>query len=143
MSPWWWTLGWGRIGSMRRRDGFTFIEMLMVFILIALLAGVVGVQVSSFRARAITTTLKSDLRNLAVAQESFYYDYDVYAPDTTTLYSRGYQVTTGTQMEINEATIAGWAATASHPQTPERCYLFIPGASPIGVATQPGRVQCG
>jgi prepilin-type N-terminal cleavage/methylation domain-containing protein len=128
---------------MRKPNGFSFIEMLVVFIVIGLLAGIVIVQVRTFRERVATTTLKSDLRNFSVSQESFYYDHDIYAADPAALIARDFQMTTGTSITINEATISGWAATASHTGTTDRCYMFIPGASPVGLASEPGVIQCG
>jgi len=128
---------------MRKRNGFSFIEMLMVFTVTGLLATIVMIQVGSMRSRAFVTALRSDLRNFAVAQESFYYDNDIYSADTTSLSVRGFQTSTGSSIAINEATISGWAASASHTGTLELCYMFIPGASPVGVAVEPGVIRCG
>ena len=128
---------------MRKRNGFSFIEMLVVFTVVGLLASIVIIQIDSMRTRAFLTALKSDLRNFAVAQESFYYDFDIYATDTTTLIPHGFQTSAGAHILINEATVSGWAATASHDGTVELCYMFIPGASPVGVVTDPGVIDCG
>jgi len=128
---------------MRKPNGFSFIEMLVVFTVVGLLASIVIIQIGSMRDRAFIATLKSDLRNFAVVQESFYYDFDIYAADTTTLISHGFQTSRGARIAINEATVSGWAATASHDGTAELCYMFIPGASPVGVVTDPGVIGCG
>lgn len=128
---------------MRKRNGFSLIEMLMVVTVTGLLAMIVMIQVGSIRSRAYLTALRSDLRNFAVAQESFYYDYDIYSADTTSLNLRGFQTSEGASIVINEATISGWSASASHVGTPELCYMFIPGASPVGVASEPGVIRCG
>lgn len=115
----------------------------MVFTVVGLLAMIVMVKVGDVRARAYLTALRSDLRNFAVAQESYYYDFDVYTADTTQLTVRGFQTSTGASIMVNEATVAGWAATASHDGTVELCYMFIPGASPLGSASDPGVISCG
>ncbi len=128
---------------MRKRNGFSIIEMLMVFTVVGLLATIVMIQVGSVRSRAYLTALRSDLRNFAISQESFYYDFDIYSADTASLSVRGFQTSEGSSIVINEATISGWAATASHTGTFELCYMFIPGASPVGVAVAPGVVSCG
>ncbi len=128
---------------MRKRNGFSFVELLVAFTLFTLLAGIAVVQLGSVRQRVFTGVLKSDLRNFAIAQESFHYDNDVYAADTTALQARGYQLSTGTQITVNEATVAGWAATASHSATSVLCYMFVPGAAPVGLATTPGVIACG
>jgi prepilin-type N-terminal cleavage/methylation domain-containing protein len=128
---------------MRSRNGYTLIEMLAVFTLIGLLSATVVLQVRRFRERALTTVMKSDLRNFAIAQESYYYDKDVYASDLTMLADRGYHLTAGVLITVNEATVSGWSATAEHTGTLVRCYLYVPGAAPVGVADQPGIVACG
>ncbi len=116
----------------------------MVVTVAALLASVMMLQVGGFRERALVSTMKADLRSFAVAQESYYYDNSVYTPDTVALFAREYRTSRGTTLDINEATVAGWAVTALHsPGTSRRCYLFIPGASPVGVATRPGVIECG
>lgn len=127
---------------MRRPRGFTIIEMLAVFSLIGLLSATVVLQVRRFRERALTTAMKSDLRNFAIAQESYYYDNDVYAADVAALQERGYRSTEGVTIEINEATVTGWSATASHSGTAIQCYVYVLGAAPVGVATRPGLVAC-
>ena len=76
---------------MQRRNGFSLIEMLMVFTVIGLLASIVIIQVGGVRSRAYLTALRSDLRNFAVAQESYYYDFDIYTANTTQLAGRGFQ----------------------------------------------------
>ena len=45
-------------------------------------------------------------------------------------------------LTINEATGGGWSATASQAQTPKKCYLFYGNASPIGTATEEGKITC-
>ena len=122
----------------------------MVFTIAGLLASIVIIQVGGVRSRAYLTALRSDLRNFAVAQESYYYDFDIYTADTTQLAGRGFQTSAGASIVVNEATV-GVAfspdgtelATASHDGTSELCYMFIPGASPLGSAVNPGVVSCG
>ena len=115
----------------------------MAFTVMGLLASVVIIQVGGVRSRAYLTALRSDLRNFAVHQESYYYDFDIYTADTTQLSARGFQTSTGASIMVNEATVSGWAATASHEGTAELCYMFIPGASPLGSASDPGVISCG
>jgi hypothetical protein len=46
------------------------------------------------------------------------------------------------RMVVHEATLTGWSATASHPETPARCFLFLRSAAPVGTATRAGEIDC-
>ena len=128
---------------MRKPNGYSFISLLLTVTVAGLLVAIVIIQVSSRRSLASLAALRSDLNNFAVAQESFHYDYDTYSADTTSLRLRGFRTSEGTSIVINEATASGWAATASHTETSELCYIFVPGASPVGAAVEPGVIRCG
>jgi Tfp pilus assembly protein PilE len=115
---------------------------MVVVVIIGLLTAVAVPQVQQAKERAYVSTMKADLRNFAVAEESYFYDYHVYAGGIGTLSARGYQVSRGVALAINEATPAGWSATVSHTGTPIRCYLFTGSAAPVGTATQDGNIAC-
>ena len=128
---------------MQKRNGFTIVELITVTVMIGLLAAIAIMRVGRIKERAVLASMRSDLRHVALIQESYYYDHAVYAADTTALKTRGLQVTRGVSLTVNEATVSGWAATADHPDTPQRCYVFVPGAAPVGLATTPGGIECG
>lgn len=125
---------------MKRAGGFTLIELLMVVVIIGLLASVLIPRFAHSREKAFMATMKADLRNLASAQESYFYDYQAYATSLGGLAS--YRPSTGVTVVIDEATMGGWSATASHPNTTRQCFLFVGSASPVGAATQEGQVTC-
>ncbi len=58
--------------------GFTLIELLIVVVIIGILAAVAIPKFSSTKGKAYIATMKSDLKNFASAQESYYYDNGVY-----------------------------------------------------------------
>src|SRR5947208_5879624 len=56
------------------RNGFTLIELLIVVVIIGLLATIAIPKFSNTKEKAYVGAMKSDLRNLATAEEAFFYD---------------------------------------------------------------------
>ncbi len=127
---------------MRNRRGFTFVELMIVVTIMGLLASIALNRLIGTQSRSFVATMKSDLRNFALAEESYFYDFDVYSGDVTTLENRGFAISTGASVSVNEATVLGWSATATHANTPVQCYIFIGSAAPVGSATTAGEISC-
>jgi len=128
---------------MRKRTaGFTLIELLIVVVIIGLLAAIAVPKFGSTKEKAYTSTMKSDLRNLATAQESYWNDYSVYyggaIPAAAFLYKPSPSVT----VTINAASNGGWSATTVHTATSVQCALFTGTAAAVSPATLPGLVAC-
>jgi type IV pilus assembly protein PilA len=62
-------------------EGFTLIELLVVIIIIGILAAIAIPVFLSQRKKGYDSAAKSDLRNMATAEESYLTDYDVYLSD--------------------------------------------------------------
>jgi type IV pilus assembly protein PilA len=61
-----------RSGASRERDaGFTLIELLIVVVIIGILAAIAVPLFLSQREKGYDATMKSDLRNLSVAEDTF------------------------------------------------------------------------
>ncbi|MGH7753231.1 MAG: type IV pilin protein [Gemmatimonadales bacterium] len=124
------------------RRGFGAVELLIILAAVGLLAAVGGEEVAAWRERGVARTMRSDLLRFAAAQESYFYDHRVYAADVAALAPTGFQPSPGAQILVNEATLAGWSATASYRDTHLRCFLFVRAAAPVGSATVAGTVHC-
>lgn len=125
---------------MRRLRGFTLIELLMVIVIIGILVSVLIPRFANSREKAFVVAMKSDLRNLATAQESYYYDYSAYSPSVDQL--PAFNPTAGVSVTIGAASIGGWSGSATNINTTRQCFLFVGNAAPVGSATQEGQVAC-
>ena len=63
---------------MRDEKGFTLIELLIVIGIIGILAGIAIVQFSAYRMRGFDADVKSQVRNMVVAQEAYFVDNGFY-----------------------------------------------------------------
>jgi type IV pilus assembly protein PilA len=131
------TIGWQ---SSPARRGFTLIELLIVVVIIGILAAIAIPKFGNTKGKAYIATLKSDLRNLATAEEAYFADSAVYTATPTTAY---FQPSAGVTVSITSADAVGWAGAATHPgAVPVTCAIFIGGATPVAPATVEGEVAC-
>jgi type IV pilus assembly protein PilA len=120
--------------------GFTLIELLIVVVIIGILASIAIPKFANTKEKTYIAAMKSDLHNLATAEEAYLFDSLTYTTSLAAM--NGWQPTTGVTITVNTATGGGWAATASHSVTTKKCYLFYGSAGPIGPATVEGRITC-
>lgn len=127
------------VRSSRPARGVTLIELMVVVLIVGLLVVFALPRLSRNKEKTVIASMQSDLRNLANAEEGFYYANSTYSIDPVAL---NLTLSPGNVLTINEGTVSGWSATISNPLTPELCYLFHGNATPLGSATVEGDINC-
>ena len=124
----------------RSRRGFTLIELLVVVVIIGVLAAIAIPKFQATKAKANAASLKSDLRNLATAQEAYFYENLVYTTSTSAL---NIQMTSGVTITWGTVTAGGWAAKVTHPLAyPIECAIFIGNVPAMAPAVTEGQLLC-
>ena len=124
----------------RTRRGFTLIELLVVVVIIGILAAIAIPKFQSTKGKANAATLKSDLRNLATAQEAYFYSNLTY---TTSLPALNVSLSTGVTITWGTVTASGWSAKITHPLAyPIECAMFMGNVPPYPPATVEGQLLC-
>src|SRR5579872_2922749 len=73
----------GTRGGYVKSRGFTLIELLIVVVIIGILAAIAIPKFANTKEKAYVATMKSDLRNLITAQESYFADSLKYVTTTS------------------------------------------------------------
>lgn len=105
---------------MLKEKGFTLIELLVVIAIIGILAAIAIPQFAEYRARGFDARAKSDLRNVATAEEAYFVDEEVYktCADASTCASDlpgVSDLSQGVTLAIT-ATNTGFTGTSNHPK---------------------------
>jgi type IV pilus assembly protein PilA len=125
------------------RGGFTLIEILIVVVIIGILAAIAIPKFASTKEKSYVAVMKSDLRNLAVAQEAYNADNNTYYAGVIPSPALIYNPSSGVTVTITAGTGSGWGATAAYlVGTTRTCALFYGNATPPAPATAEGQVAC-
>ncbi len=124
---------------MNRRRGFSFVELLVVMVLLGALSSMAVPRFREYKERAFIAAMQSDLGNLKVAQESYWAEHQQYATDTAHLEMR---ITNDIAISISsQDVIGGYTAVATHSNVPGQQCLTAMGAE--AAPREPGAVLCG
>lgn len=94
--------------------GFTLIELLVVIIIIAILAAIAIPMYLSQREKGWEANAKSDLRNAAVAQESYYTEAQTYTDDLGLLDVEGFTPSSNITFTFGTVDTVGYCMEAVH-----------------------------
>jgi type IV pilus assembly protein PilA len=131
------------------RKGFTLIELLIVVVIIGILAAIAIPKFANTKEKAYLASMKSDLRNMATAEEAYFADFQVYASGVgsnlagvgTPMTGTGFVPSTGVTITATASGGTGWSATTSHSGTAKTCAIFV-GVAPVAPATVEGEPKC-
>jgi type IV pilus assembly protein PilA len=129
---------------MRSAAGFTLIELLIVVVIIGILAAIAIPKFANTKEKAVVASMKSDLRNLAAAQEAYWVENRTYYPGAIPNAAViQYGPSQGVLVTIVNADDAGWSARATAlPLTTVQCVIFYGTTPPIPPASADGAVVC-
>jgi len=113
--------------------GFTLIELLVVIIIIAILAAIAIPMYLSQRQKGWDANVQSDLRNAAVAQESYFTDHSVYINNAQgELATEGYNNSTNIVLTVPTANAGGYCMEAHHTSNAARIwYMSSANGEPV------------
>ena len=123
-----------------RHSGFTLIELLIVVVIIGILAAIAIPKFANTKGKAYAASMRSDLRNLATAEEGYYFSHEAYTSDLTQL---DFKPSSGVVIAFGEAGVSGWSAKTTHQlSSPISCAIFVGGASSLAPAVNAGSIEC-
>jgi prepilin-type N-terminal cleavage/methylation domain-containing protein len=104
--------------------GFSLIELLVVVAIIGLLAAIAIPQFLSYRAHAVDSQMKSDLKNAALAMDSYFAEKKEYPTSLAAIVGVGFNQTEGVALTIAVPTPSSFTITATKPSGTQPSFTF-------------------
>lgn len=126
--------------GVANKRGFTLIELLIVVVIIGIVASIAVPKYQNTKGKANAASLRADLRNLASAQEAYYQEKSAYTSDESLL---KHSSSPGVVLTIINASVSGWSAKVTHPQSfPLTCTVYSGNVTPPYAGDPEGVVSC-
>jgi type IV pilus assembly protein PilA len=104
--------------------GFSLLELLVVLAIIGVLAAIAIPQFLSYRTRGVDSQMKSDLKNAALAMDSYFAENKVYPASVAAIVGVGFNQTEGVALTIAVPTTSSFTITASKPSGTQPSFTF-------------------
>jgi len=105
-------------------QGFTLLELIVVVAVLGVLVAIALQQFSLYRSRATDAAMRSDLKNAALAMESYYGEFLDYPVSVNALQLVGYRRTNGVTLTINVSSPSSFSVTAAMPNGTQPSFTF-------------------
>ena len=121
---------------MQNRKGFTLIELLIVVVIIGILAAIAIPKFANTKEKAYIAAMKSDLRNLATAQENYFNEQtpatygappagDAGLDDPSNNNENVWKPSSGVLVLASTGDADGWDAEVERPGTTQTCTMWV------------------
>ena len=136
---------------MQNRKGFTLIELLIVVVIIGILAAIAIPKFANTKEKAYIAAMKSDLRNLATAQENFFNEQDPATYGDVAAGGAGLEFPVGTfiwspSSGVEVVAIAGddtgWDGEVERPGTTQTCTMWVGRIGAAHAGSNEGEPTC-
>jgi len=110
--------------TVQNEQGFTLLELIVVVAVLGILMAIAIQQFSLFRSRATDAAMRSDLKNAALAMESYYGEFLDYPVSVNALRLVGYRNTIGVTLTINVSSPSSFTLNAATPNGTQPSFTF-------------------
>ncbi len=116
-----------RIGLVNREStnrGFTLLELIVVVAVLGILVAIAIQQFAIFRSRAVDAAMRSDLKNAAIAMESYYGEFLEYPATVNTIQLFGFRKSSGITLTITIPSPSTFTLNAAMPNGTQPSFTF-------------------
>jgi len=106
------------------QSGFTLLELIVVLAVLGILAAIAMQQFNIYRNRANDTAMRADLKNAALAMESYYGEFLEYPGSLNAISLVGYRKTSGITLTINVTSPSTFTINAAMPNGTQPSFTF-------------------
>ena len=105
-------------------SGFTLLELIVVVAVLGILVAIAIQQFAIFRSRAVDAAMRSDLKNAALAMESYYGEFLEYPASVSAIQLVGFRKTSGITLTITVPSSSTFTLNAAMPKGTQPSYTF-------------------